>query len=60
MHRDLKSDNIFLNFGECDGIYTAVIGDFDTAKWVDAEVCVCAWMDLYFGSIFVFYLPFFL
>ena len=38
MHRDLKSDNIFLNFGECDGIYTAVIGDFDTAKWVDAEV----------------------
>jgi serine/threonine protein kinase len=31
MHRDLKSENIFLEFNESGG-WTAVIGDFDTAK----------------------------
>ncbi len=32
IHRDLKTDNIFVNFGERGNIATAVIGDFDAAK----------------------------
>ena len=32
LHRDLKTDNIFLNFGEHENISLAVIGDFDSAK----------------------------
>jgi tRNA A-37 threonylcarbamoyl transferase component Bud32 len=32
MHRDLKTDNIYLTFQENGVIQTAVIGDFDTAK----------------------------
>jgi serine/threonine protein kinase len=32
LHRDLKSDNIFVNYNERNNISRAVIGDFDTAK----------------------------
>mmetsp|Transcript_13026 Transcript_13026/g.17666 ORF Transcript_13026/g.17666 Transcript_13026/m.17666 type:complete len:267 (-) Transcript_13026:39-839(-) len=32
IHRDLKSDNIFLNYGERGNIIETVIGDFDSAK----------------------------
>ena len=38
IHFFFSSDNIFLNFGRSGGHYTAVIGDFDTAKWVDSGV----------------------
>jgi hypothetical protein len=32
LHRDLKTDNIFINFGERGNVTHAVIGDFDSAK----------------------------
>jgi hypothetical protein len=38
LHRDLKSDNIFVNYGERGNISRAVIGDFDTAKRMLTDV----------------------
>mmetsp|Transcript_7826 Transcript_7826/g.10491 ORF Transcript_7826/g.10491 Transcript_7826/m.10491 type:complete len:414 (+) Transcript_7826:1403-2644(+) len=32
IHRDLKTDNIFVNFGDRGELASAVIGDFDSAK----------------------------
>jgi len=36
IHRDLKSDNVFLKYGERGNIASAVLGDFDSAKLLSA------------------------